>query len=178
MTTNAEVELEPLRPGHAQGMFDGLADPAGYLFLPDDPPIDVASLRERYARQVRGRSSDGAEVWLNWVARRLSSGALVGYTQATLRDRVAHVAYHIFPAYWRQGLGTVALQMTLRNLGESGLVDEARALVDTGNEASIALLRKLGFTRLRTIAEAEHFKGRSSDEHEFSFSVRRVSERL
>ena len=68
--------------------------------------------------------------------------------------------------------------MTLRNLAESGLVDEARALVDTGNEASIALLRKLGFTRLRTIVEADHFKGRSSDEHEFSVSVRRVSERM
>ena len=176
MRINAEVQLEPLRPEHAEGMFEGLGDPAGYLFVPDDPPLDVASLRARYARQVVGRSSDGTEVWANWVARRPSSGALVGYTQATVRIRVAHVAYHIFPAYWRQGLGTAALQMTLRNLGETDLVDEARALVDTRNEASIALLRKLGFVRLRTIVGADHFKGSSSDEDEFSLAIRRVSE--
>ena len=101
---NSEVRLEPLQAGHAEGMFEGLGDPAGYLFLPGDPPIDLASLRVRYARQIRGHPSDGTEVWLNWVARCPSSGALVGYTQATPRDRVAHVAYHIFPAYRRQGL--------------------------------------------------------------------------
>ena len=177
MRLNSEVRLEPLQAAHAEGMFEGLSDPAGYLFLPDDPPVDLASLRGRYARQVRGRSSDGLEVWLNWVARRASSGALVGYTQATLRDRVAHVAYHIFPAYWRQGLGTAAMRMTLGLLDEADLVDEARALVDTRNEASIALLQKLGFNLLGTFVGADHFKGRGSDEHEFALAMRATTRR-
>ena len=172
-----EIELEPLRLDHAEGMFEGLGDPAGYVFLPDDPPTDAVALRAIYFRQIVGHSRDGSERWLNWVARRPSGGALVGYTQATVRDRIAQIAYHIFPSYWGQGLGTVAVQMMLRILDERGLVDEARALVDTRNEASLALLRKLGFTRLRTIVEADHFKDGSSDEHELAIAIGRTPRR-
>ena len=164
------VDLEPLRPEHALDMFAGLADPAGYRFLPGDPPASADALRARYDRQVVGRSPDGAEQWLNWVLRG-SDHALVGYTQATIRDRIAQLGYHVFPATWRQGIGTAAVRATLDQLFAMNAADEAHALVDTRNAGSIALMRKLGFRLARTITNADFFKGSKSDEHEFALPL-------
>ena len=162
------VDLEPLRPEHASAMFEGLADPAGYVFLPDDPPRSIEDLQSRIDRQVIGRSPDGAETWLNWVIRDRENNALVGYTQATIRDRSADIGYHVFPTYWRQGLATIALRATLSVLFATTSIEEVHAFVDTRNMASVALLKKLGFDCLRIIVEADRFKGASSDEYEFA----------
>ena len=161
------VDLEPLRLEHASAMFEGLADPAGYIFLPDDPPVSVEALRSRYDRQLIGGSPDGTETWLNWVVRNRENDALVGYTQATVRDRIADIGYHVFPTCWRKGFATMALRATLGELFAMTSIDEVHAFVDTRNIASVTLLGKLGFDCLRTIIEADHFKGASSDEYEF-----------
>ncbi len=171
------IDLEPLRRDHAPAMFEGLADPAGYLFLPGDPPASIEALRSRYDRLVVGRSLDGAETWLNWVVRDRENDALIGYTQATIRVRRAEVAYHIFPVRWRQGFATAALRATLAKLFASTSIDEVQALVDTRNVASIALLRGLGFECARTIVDADHFKGASSDEYEFVLPRKRSGRR-
>ena len=169
MTAPPSVTLEPLRPEHAAAMFDGLSDPAAYRFLPGDPPSSVAALRSRYERLSVGRSPDGAETWLNWVVG-LRGGTLVGYTQATVRSGVAHVAYQVFPTHWRRGVATAAMRLTLDALFGMATVGEVRALVDTRNTASVCLLRTLGFGHLRTIVDADQFKGSRSDEHEFGLA--------
>jgi hypothetical protein len=45
------------------------------------PAATVDQLRERYARQIAGRSPDGAQGWLNWIARHRETGAAVGTVQ-------------------------------------------------------------------------------------------------
>jgi len=54
-----------------------LGAPDLYRFTGGRPP-DAGELRERYARQVKGRSPDGRAVWRNWVARRRADGVAVG----------------------------------------------------------------------------------------------------
>lgn len=164
------IDLEPLLPEHADAMFDGLADAAAYRFLPDDPLPDIENLRSRYIRLAAGSSADGSELWLNWVIRRRGDKALLGYTQATLQGSAALVAYHIFPAHWRQGFATEAMRITLDLLFTMSSVERANALVDTRNAASIALLERLGFTVDHLIENADFFKGSQSDEFEFSLS--------
>ena len=80
-------------------MFDGLADARGYIFIPDEPPASVEALNARYEKLVAGCSPDGTELWRNWVIRDRESDTLVGYTQATIRDRLAFIAYQVFPAH-------------------------------------------------------------------------------
>jgi [ribosomal protein S5]-alanine N-acetyltransferase len=46
------------------------------------------------------------------------------------------------------------------------------AKMDTRNFASIALVEALGFERVGTTIEADHFKGSVSDEHRYELSVR------
>lgn len=145
-------------------MFAGLSDPAAYLFLPDDPPADVERLRDRYRRQVVGRSRDGWELWFNWIIRRRDEEAFLGYTQATVVGGSAMVAYHVFPQHWRRGLGSNALAATLHAVFGLEDVMVAQALVDTRNHASRRLLASLGFTAVRVIKKADFFKGCVSDE--------------
>ena len=166
MKQPSDIHLEPLSPEHAPAMFDGSADPAGYFFLPHSPPLSVEALRSLYTQQVAG-CPDGSEKWMNWVIRDLGSGILVGYTQATLRESVAILGYQIFPSRWRQGFATSALRATLAKILAATSIQEVQAFVDTRNTASIALLRKLDFRCRRLIVNADHFKGASSDEHEF-----------
>ncbi len=162
------VWLDPLTPEHADGLFLGLSDPAGYAYLPGDPPGDVEALRTRFRRFAAGRSVDGSELWFNWAIRR--EAAFVGTTQATVAGDVALVAYQVFPSCWRQGVGRTGLAATLELVFAMPLVALARALVDTRNQASAALLGSLGFEAVRRIEHADFFKGSASDETQFELS--------
>lgn len=166
------ISLEPLHLDHAPAMLPGLSDPAAYAFLPDDPPADLAALQARYRRQTAGRSPDGSALWLNWVIRRAPGATLLGTTQATIEADLATVAYHVFPPHWRQGIGRAALSATLDLVFAFEDVTLARALVDTRNQASRALLASLGFTAARTIERADFFKGAASNETQFELPRR------
>ena len=78
------ITLEPLTVEHAEAMSVVLADPALYAVIGGEPPTEE-QLRARYARQVRGRSPDGREGWLNWIIVDAVSDQLAGYVQATIR---------------------------------------------------------------------------------------------
>ncbi len=166
------ISLEPLRPDHAPEMLPGLSDPAAYAFLPIDPPTDLAALQARYRRQAASRSPDGTALWLNWIIRRARDGIPLGTTQATVTGDLATLGYHVFPAHWRQGIGRAALSATLDPVFALEDVTLARALVDTRNHASRALLASLGFTAARTIERADFFKGAPSDETRFELPRR------
>ena len=81
--TSPRLTLEPLREAHAAEMFAVLSDPAIYEYE-NEPPASVEALAARYRRQQLGRSPDGREQWLNWVARLSASGEAIGYVQATI----------------------------------------------------------------------------------------------
>lgn len=170
MNDTNRIILEPLLPEDAQDMFSGLSDNRAYQFIPDEPPISLEALRDRYVFLSEGGNSDGTEIWLNWIIRQAVDQKAVGYTQATLTAEEAIVAYHIFPAYWRQGIATDAMQFTLTTIFHNPDIKIARAFVDTRNHASIALLHKLGFKQVRTIHDADFFKGANSHEYEFEIT--------
>lgn len=125
-------------------MFTVLSDPAIYEFE-NAPPESEAWLRQRFERLERRASTDGREQWLNWVIR-LPEGRLAGYVQATVQeDHTALVAYELHSRYWRQGLGTRAVQAMLRELREAYGVHMCIAVLKARNYRSEGLLRKLGF---------------------------------
>lgn len=164
------IRLEALRPDHAAEMLPGLSASESYRFLPNLPPVDLEELADKYVRQARGRSDDGSELWYNWIIREAGSDAALGYTQATIRGRAALIAYHVFPAYWRSGVGYAAMSDTLDHTFLRLGADRAWALVDTRNAASAALLEKLGFAMVRRHDAADFFKGEVSDELEFELT--------
>ena len=155
---SARLDLEPLRPDHADEAAPALDD-AGLHAFTGGFPASADELRDRYARQVVGHSADGSEGWLNWVLRHRDDGALVGTVQATVRraadgDREAELAWVVTTA--RQGTGLAgeaasAMAGWLRTTGVQRLV----AHVHPDHAASAGVARGIGLHPTSTVVDGE-----------------------
>src|SRR4051794_31851742 len=85
-----DVVLRPLTEDDAPSLVGLLEEPALREWLRAE---DADGIRERIRGWASGRSPDGAERWLNWIARRRDGGEAVGGMQATGRDDVAGGAH-------------------------------------------------------------------------------------
>ena len=166
------LSLEPLRSEHAALLYTALQDPRLYTYIPDDPPMSLEALQDRYRRWERRASPDGRELWLNWAARLRERSEWIGTFQATITEnRQALLAYMIFSPYQRQGLAREECQRVIEHLVDEYGVRVVAAEIDTRNAGSIALVRSLGFRLVSTTYEADAFKGAVSDEHRFALVV-------
>lgn len=140
------VILEPQTAAHAAELHAVLDDPALYVFTDDKGPPSLAALTERLRRLESRRSPDGTEHWLNWVVRNAEQ-AVIGYVQATVRPGgEAEIAYVFGRAFWGRGFATRACDLMLESLAGEYAVTRATATLDPRNTASLALLRRLGFS--------------------------------
>jgi RimJ/RimL family protein N-acetyltransferase len=144
--TTQRLVLEPLRPDHARELAPVLADPALHAFLGGEPAGE-AELRERFTRQAAGRSPDGAQGWLNWVARDRATDAPVGTIQATVSDteagRSAALGWVVATSRQGEGLATEAAGAAMDWLREHG-VTRLAAYIHPDHAASAAVARHLG----------------------------------
>jgi [ribosomal protein S5]-alanine N-acetyltransferase len=150
------LRLEPLLPGHADALFDGLQEPQIYTFIDERPPASRASLAERYSRLAIRRSPDGNDLWLNWAIFLRETASYIGYVQATVYlDRTAEIAYAVFPVWWARGLATEAVGAMIGYLRDRHGVTKFMARVHPENHRSIALIKGLGFLKVaRTSPDA------------------------
>jgi [ribosomal protein S5]-alanine N-acetyltransferase len=156
------VGLEPQLAAHAAELYAVICDPALYEFIDDKEPASEAALRERLLRLESRLSGDGTAHWLNWIVRN-PAGELVGYVQATVAPgHSAEIAYVIGRAYWRKGYAYAACAAMIGELRSSYGVTRLTATLDPANEASLALLRKLGLG-LAWTNQAEHEVGYALD---------------
>lgn len=166
--TTERLRIEPLRSAHAGLVLSSLQDPAIYTYLPTDPPT-AESLQRSYDFWEGGRSPDGEERWLNWVAFLGDSMTPVGTFQATLPTREAgSIAYVVFPAFWRQGYAREMAARVITHLFQTYDNPSLFAEIDTRNLGSIRLVESLGLKRIATTHGADFFKGASSDEYKYS----------
>jgi RimJ/RimL family protein N-acetyltransferase len=140
------LTLDPLRVEDADELAPLLDDPAMHTYI-GGSPATLDELRERYRRQVAGRSPDGSACWLNWVVRRRDSGGAIGTVQATITMQdghpVAQVAWVVAPSHQRRGYAresAVEMVRWLRRQGTAVVV----AHVHPEHEASMAVARTLG----------------------------------
>lgn len=167
-----DLVLEPLRPGHAGLLFDGLADPALYRFIPQDPPADAAVLRARCQRLAARQSPAGDAAWLNWAIRVGEDGPYAGLVEATVQaEGTADIAYFVFTAHQGRGIARRAVGAVVAALAADPAVTAIGASIDTRNAASVALVTALGFKHTARIKDADHFKGAASDEFRYQLPL-------
>jgi ribosomal-protein-alanine N-acetyltransferase len=144
------VTLEPQMASHAAELYAVISDPSLYEFIDQKGPVSEAALRERLVKLETRLSPDGTEHWLNWIVRN-PAGEMVGYVQATVTpDHSAEIAYVLGRAYWRKGYATAACRAMIAELRSSYGVTRLTATLDPANDASLALLRKLGLSLIWT----------------------------
>jgi [ribosomal protein S5]-alanine N-acetyltransferase len=148
------LTLEPQLAAHAEEMFAVLSDPAIYAYE-NEPPPSIEWLRDRFVKLESRRSPDGQEQWLNWVIR-LPNSKLVGFAQATVRSNGgAAIAYVLSSAYWGRGLARQAVLAMIGELAERYQVRDFYAVFKCGNQRSMRLLERLGFS---LASSEEHVK--------------------
>lgn len=163
--------LEPLTVAHAAEMLPVISSPELYTFLPSDAP-SLTSLRELYHRWTARLSPDGDEIWLNWSARQRNSRAFVGHFQAALDGNgIATIAYLVGSSYQRRGYAHEALSVVCGYLSNTLQANTVRAWIDTRNQASIAVARRLGMRQVGFVPRADRFKGSFSDEFVFELTA-------
>jgi RimJ/RimL family protein N-acetyltransferase len=149
--------LEPLAPEHADELAPVLDDPSLHRFIGGEP-LGLEELRARFARQARGRSPDGRDWWLNWVARERFSDRPVGTVQATVSgtdaDRVAELAWVIASRDQGRGFAKEAVALIASWLGERG-VSRLRAHIHPRHEASMAVARSIGLAPTDVVVDGE-----------------------
>jgi ribosomal-protein-alanine N-acetyltransferase len=159
--------LEPVLKTHAVEMFSLQLDPALYTFVPHTP-LSLEELESRYEKWQTRRSPLGNELWLNWVARRKTDSQVVGHFQAGVElTGDATIAYTVGRQFQKQGYAYESLEAMVRLLGSTLSSETIKAWVDTRNMASIGLLKKLGFSQVLNLPNADFFKGEKSDEYVF-----------
>jgi len=164
------LRIEPLKGAHAALLHPYLQDSAIHTYVPEDPPSSD-ELQRRYTFPEGGRSPDGEELWLNWVAFLGDSMTPAGTFQATLpKQKPGSFAYIIFPAFWRQGYAREMASCVISHLFQTYENTSLFAEIDTRNVASIRLVESLGLERVSTRHNADFFKGATSDEYKYSIS--------
>ena len=166
------LTLEPLTEMHADAAWPGLSSPALYEFIPQHPPASVELLANQFRRQSARRSPDGQEIWLNWMARERSTGALTATFQATVRSNAAWVAYLVFRDRWGEGFAGEGIAAVTSRLFQFD-VERIHAEIDERNERSIRVVERCGFRLIKRVAGADFFKGASSNEVHFALDRHR-----
>lgn len=153
----ARVYLEPLAVHHAEEMAALLDDPDLHRFI-GGHPATTQELRDRYRRQVAGRSVDGHQRWCNWVVRLRHDGRAVGTVQATIVEEVerltAEVAWVTASDHQRKGYAREATQVMIAWLLECG-ADSIIAHIHPRHEASMAVARVVGLSATTTSVDGQ-----------------------
>jgi [ribosomal protein S5]-alanine N-acetyltransferase len=166
------MKLEPLKKYHADYLYPLFQNSRIYCYIPQNPPTSLASLQQRYQKLESRLSPSNDEAWLNWAVRlkQVTPLQYVGRIEASiLPNRIAEIAYEFAPEFWGHGYATEACQCFLQLLFADYSVNEALAIVDTRNKASICLLERLGFEQIGFQAEADFFKDSASHEYTYRY---------
>ena len=163
------LRIEPLDLGHARGLFDALDHPSVGTYIGGPDVTTVEALREQIVAKRRGPADDG-ETWLNWVV--LAGDVVVGRVEATLHDGLAEIAYVFGPSFWGQGYATEATRWMVDHLADAHGITRCWATVAPGNEASAALLGRLGFVPAAPDAVPDGVQLHSYDDGDLVFRSR------
>lgn len=153
--TTARLTLFPLRLDDADEMFVVLNDTMLHEFT-GGAPLSLDELRVRYARLAVGRSSDGKQTWLNFIARLRSTGEAIGTVQATLDAGEASIAWIVGSRWQGHGYATEAAAWLVAHLAESHDVQAIVANVHPMHLGSQRVAQHVGLTRTDELVGGEN----------------------
>ncbi len=160
-----DIILEDLHSDHAEHLYDILQDDRVYTFIPENAPKSIKSLKNKFQILEKGSLKE-EELWLNYVIYSLNNSKYIGTLQATvlLKKNSILIAYILDPKVWGKGYAKKALSIMINNLEAKYKNFRFFAYIDSRNERSIRLVKKLGFKCVDYIENADFFKGSSSHE--------------
>jgi [ribosomal protein S5]-alanine N-acetyltransferase len=150
--------------------------PAWYVRATDVESADLAgdpipeSIERGSAWPQRHRDCFQQQTAIRWTIvpkGATESAGTVGLVITSKEHRTAEFGIVVGRAYWGKGIGTAAAQLVTRYAFDMLGLAEIQAEVLQRNLASLRLLEKVGFQRLRVIAGAPESGGDSEDCFEY-----------
>lgn len=156
LTPRLELRRTCVEDGAA--MFEALRHSEMYRYVPHETPSSIADVEARFARVIQETAPDRMDQWLNWTAWRPAAGAPLGTVAATVsQHHSASIGYMFDPRVWGQGYATEAAASMIDHLrARGGLVFKAE--IDIQNNASKAVMRRLGFRHAFTQGADEFWR--------------------
>lgn len=138
----------PLCAEDTEGYGQLLADPSVNPYVVEDGPVPMEAIPAR----IRDKQRQWAE-GTGLVLAVLKDEAFIGYValHGLGKPKVA-ISYAIAPASQRQGYAAEAVTAVL-GCGEQLAFEQVEAWVHHGNEASVGLLRSVGFQEIEPMEE-------------------------
>ncbi len=162
--------IERLVEAHADSLFASFLDERLYQFIPERPPKNLETMRREFRDFEAGAPTVSGELWLNWVVRLKAGGDSIGTLQATrFADGLLWLGYKFAPRVWGNGYASESLRWLVAELAQSCGQQQLLAAVDIRNEASVRVLERTGFNRLRTEAASLH--GAATEDYVYVFEL-------
>lgn len=141
----SRLRLRRARAGDAAALHDVFTRPEAMRFWSTPPHTEMAQT-ERWLATMIEPADDVADDFI--VEHR---GRAIGKAGCW---RLPEIGFILHPDYWRQGIALEALGAVIPHLFACHAVATITADVDPGNDASLGLLRRLGFAETGRAARA------------------------
>ncbi len=162
--------LKPLSIGDADSCFLPLLDLSIYNYIPESPPDSLEELVDDFENVVSNNKDKTSPYSVNWVIRFSNQENCVGLIDVTfLSDSEVEIGVLIFPKYWKKGIGKEACAEVVEYLFCDLGITRVIANVNAFNEASIGLLKSLGFIFMSGYYEEKFKNGMSRRGYRYEF---------
>jgi ribosomal-protein-alanine N-acetyltransferase len=165
--TTERLLLRQIQPADAEALFAILSDEEAMRFYGHSPHQSLDETHE-LIRQIQRRYARREAI--RWGVTFKGQDTLIGSCSLHHFGEgfyYAATGYDLNRAFWRQGIMGEAVSAIL-NYGFSELgLHRIEAIIDIANEASKALLLKLGFTYEGNLRQRYYFQGQLLDEYYF-----------
>ncbi len=166
LTTN-RLLLRQIQPADAEALFATLSDEEVMRLYGHLPHQSLDETRE-LIRQIEGRYTRREAI--RWGITLKGQDTVIGSCSLHHFGEGFHhaeIGYELNRAFWRQGIMGEAVSAIL-TYGFSELeLHRIEAIIDITNEASKALLLKMGFTYEGNLRQRYYLQGRFEDEYYF-----------
>ena len=142
------VALEPLAPGHAEGLMAALSDDETWQFLPTERPRSTEEMAEIIAVAAREQWAGGRVSWAQCDPRTGEVMGMTSYHDIDPERRAVGIGHTILGRrWWRTGVNTEAKLLLLERAFEVLGAERVFWYTDIRNERSQRAIARLGATR-------------------------------
>ena len=140
----AQLILRPILEGDVAALFGLFSEPAGWWFDPDGRHTDPGTTRGFVERAIVSRREHGLGYWIATTP----DGEVVGTGGVRRKEDSWNLAYRVAEARWGRGFATEIAKAGLECAHEADPRVPVLAWIDTVNEPSRAVARKIGLTEV------------------------------
>ncbi len=146
-----------------------LSDPNVVTYYGIDSPVSIERARDIVEKRRDRFESGDAIRWA--LARKVDNLYIgsVGIRHTDAKAGIIEIGYELSSDQWGQGLMTEAIAGVVSYIFRRTKVFRIEALVETGNDRSMALLERLGFVREGLLRKVGCWRGERHDLVMFSF---------